>query len=75
MSLRDNIDQVLDAWTQNVSTGAEYAQVQVENLRIRQMEAAANIEQKRELMRVANKAVIFLAIIAAIAILGRFLKK
>lgn len=75
MSFRDNIGKVIDAYTDNIVTSSDYAQAQVEAFKLRQIEAAANIEQKRELMRIMNKAVIFLAIIAAIAILGRFLKK
>lgn len=73
--IADAVNTVIDAWTTNVGTSAEAAQVQLESIKIRQIEAAAAIEQKRQLMALANKAVVFLAVLAAIAILSRLLKK
>lgn len=71
----DALNTVVDAWTTNVATSAEAAEVQLQAIKIRQIEAAAAIEQKRQLMALANKAVVFLAVLAAIAILSRLLKK
>lgn len=74
-SIGDAAQNVIEAWSDNVSTNAELAQVRLEQLRIQQVRAAAEIQQRAELMRIANKAVIFLAILAALAIGARFIKK